>query len=60
MKNLCCAAPANATQPVLNSASFLATIGIDLTLSPDKVHKNGLGGKLHLKDSDHKAQHGED
>ena len=60
MKKLCSASPTNATQPVLNRASFPATIGIDLTLSPDKIHKNRLGGKLHLKDSDRKAQHGED
>lgn len=60
MKNLCHASPTNATQPALNSASFPATTGIDLTLSPDKIHKSGLGGKLHFKDSDHKAQQEED
>lgn len=60
MKNLCRASPTNTTQPALNSASFPATTGIDLTLSPDKIRKDGLGGKLHFKGSDHKAQQEED
>lgn len=60
MKNLCCAPPTTPTQPVLNSASFLATKGIDLALSPDKVRKNGFEGRLYLKHSNHKAQLRED
>lgn len=49
VKNVCCASPTNATQPVLNSALFPATTGIDLSLSPDKIC-NSLGGKVPLKD----------
>lgn len=60
MTNFHCDTPTNATHPALTSASLLAAEGTDLTLSPGKSREEGLGGKLHLRDSDPKAQHGED